>query len=146
VFKLDLGGGMFFTADGRSSELILDVLSFQENTIRWSEGLRSYVLFTIEDCSSKYVHLRLNTSDYLDGRLQHQNVVLIVNVSQVAGWQVAGGNNYEARIPSKLIGEDGLVNLVFDISNQRVPFDNGELSDFRKLSIAVRELVVDYAE
>ena len=146
VFMLYVGGAVMFTVDGRSSELIRAGWSVQENTHRWSEGARSSVRFIIEDYSSRNVLLRLNASGYLGGGLQHQNVVVIANGSPVAEWQVAGRSEYEAVIPSHLIGEDGLVNLVFDISDPRAPCDYSDSKDCRKLGISVRELVVDYAE
>jgi hypothetical protein len=69
-----------------------------------------------------------------------------VNGIQVTEWQVAGPAEYSAVIPSSLVESDGIINLMFEISDPRAPCDYSDSKDCRKLGMKVRELVLDYVQ
>lgn len=143
---LNLQYPVAFTKDGDSNTYIMYGWSDQESTHRWTEGSKASLQFRLQNFDHRDLVLRLNANGYLSGGLPHQKVGFSINGSKVAEWQVAGPAIYEAVIPAGLVAEDGTINLAFDISDPRAPCDVSESKDCRKLGMAVRELVIDYAQ
>lgn len=91
--------------------------------------------------------LRIKAFPYLArGEIDRHIVDVRVNGEKVTQWNMQGGTWYEAKIPAALVGEDGLLQVVFDISNPASPAEYGHSSDARKLGMGVRELVIKEAE
>jgi hypothetical protein len=137
---------VYFDREGSSAVYVSSGWSGQESQHRWTDGPKAAIQFRIQDFAERDLVLRLNANGYLGGGLPHQNVGVVVNGTQVAEWQVAGVAEHTAVIPANLVGDDGLINLSFDIGDPRAPCDFSESTDCRKLGMAVRELVVDYVQ
>lgn len=142
---LKLGSKILFVSAGNSSQLINFGWSHQESSHRWTEGNQAGLLITLDDYKSGDLLLRLTANAYLGGGLSHQNIGVSINGTQVANWQMAGLDNYDAVIPAELIPENGELNIVFDISDPSAPCEVSDSTDCRKLGFAAKELIIDYA-
>ncbi len=132
---------IFFTMDGKVSDFIRFGWSNQEPNHRWTVGSQAKLIFKLKNQSEKDLLLRLKAFAYLGGGLSHQTIDVIVNHKKVGTWQMRGLGWYEAVIPSGLLPEDGLFEVIFDISDPTSPLEVGESADSRKLGIAAQELL-----
>jgi len=93
--------------------------------------------------------LRLQGSGYYaQGMIEHQMVAVLINGKLVAEWELSKqwlAGIYEAVIPASLV-TDGVIEVVFKISNAAAPADFGYSTDPRKLGMAVKELVIEPAQ
>jgi hypothetical protein len=138
------GDTVFFSRDGTSERHILVGWSHQETNHRWTDGPRAGLLFMIKNqpAYGKDLLLRLKGNAYLGGGLPYQTTGVVVNGREVATWQMKGLDWYEAVIPTGLVGENGLLEVVFNIGDPKSPAEVGESADTRQLGIAARELVI----
>ncbi|WP_282010039.1 sulfatase-like hydrolase/transferase [Nitrospina watsonii] len=138
------GDPVQFTESGFSRNLALPGWSVQESGHRWSEGSKAVLRFKLEDRPGQDLVLRLRAQAYLAaGKIDHQTIKVLVNGQQTAEWIMRGERWHEAPIPAALIDEDGVINIVFEISNPASPAEFGLSEDSRKLGIAARELVLE---
>jgi hypothetical protein len=128
---------------GTSNNVIASGWSFQEPRHRWTDGSEVALGFKIKQRKSDDLVLRLLGSPYLaQGEIDQQAVDVIINNQQVAKWIMREGGWFEAPIRASLVGEDGLINVVFKISDPASPAEFSHSNDSRKLGMAVRELVI----
>ena len=117
--------------------------SFTEKDHRWTTGNRAEMEFRIQDENPGDMVLRLKAWAYRGGgRLGHQEIGVLVNGREVADWQMAGLDWYEAKIPADVVEADDSLSLAFTISHPTSPREAGESEDPRKLGIAVQELQI----
>ncbi len=139
--SLGISEPIFFTMDGKASDLLRFGWSNQEPNHRWTVGPQAKLIFKLNNQSEKDLLLRLKAFAYLGGGLSHQTIDVMVNDKKVGTWQMRGLDWYEAVIPSGLLPKDGLVEVIFNISDPTSPLEVGESADSRKLGIAAQELV-----
>lgn len=144
--KLSINEPIQFSGDGNANAYIAQGWSGQEASHRWTEGEQAGLLISLGDYKSGDLLLGLHGSGYLSGGLSHQNIAVSVNGAQVASWDMAGLDLYQARIPAELVPESGELNIVFDISDPKAPCDVGESTDCRKLGMSVKDLIINYVE
>jgi hypothetical protein len=131
-----------FSVAGKSSSYIQRGWSVQEPTHRWTDGPRAGLMLDVQDTKGKDLLLRLKAMAYLVDERSYQTIGVVVNGQKVANWQMKDLGWYETAIPSNLVGKDGLLKIVFTISNPIAPCEVSKSSDCRKLGIDARELVI----
>jgi hypothetical protein len=136
------GEHVHFSKEGEGAEYIVNGWSGQEPTHRWSNGPKAEMEFKLREKPLKNLVLRLKANAYLGGGRSYQAIGIDVNGQNVATWQMKGLDWYEALIPSRLVDEDGLLKVIFNISDPTSPAEVGASSDSRRLGIAARELVI----
>ena len=144
--KLKINEPVHFSDDGNANAYLAQGWSGQEASHRWTEGEQANLLISLGDYKSGDLLLSLHGSGYLGGGLSHQNIAVSVNDAQVASWEMAGLDLYQATIPAELVPESGELNIVFDISVPKAPCGVSDSTDCRKIGISVQRLIIDYAE
>jgi len=140
--SIELGKSIDFSAAGKSRSYLRRGWSGQEPTHHWTDGPTAGIMLGVQHARGKDMLLRMKTSAYLGDGRPYQTIGVVVNGREVATWQVKGLGWYEAAIPSNLVGKDGLLKIVFNISNPTAPCEVSKSSDCRKLGINARELVI----
>jgi hypothetical protein len=140
--RLKFSEPILFTDGQRVTDFIRFGWSNQEPTHRWTEGPRAGLSIRLRDQPDKDLLLRLKANAYLGGGLPYQTIGVVVNGREVATWQMKGLDWYQSVIPTDLVSEDGLVEVVFNISDPRSPDEVGESADTRKLGIAAHKLII----
>lgn len=141
------GEVLAFGNNGDARHYVAEGWSGAEATFRWTDGedvgLRLYTTFTD---NRGELRLRLTARPYLgDGVLDHQQVTVLAGGEEVAQWQVADRDEYEALIPPDRINEDGVIELRFRISDPLAPASISDSPDMRALGLMVEDMVIDYA-
>jgi len=139
---LEIEQSIKFTADGNSGFLIRGGWSGQEATHRWTDGSQAGLLFRLKKQPDTNLLFRLKASAYLGGGLPYQTIDVVVNGQKTTTWQMKGLDWYEAVIPSRLVSKNGILEVLFNISNPTSPAEVGESKDARKLGIAAREMIM----
>lgn len=140
-----VGNIISFSLGGNAKQYTRRGWSDPEPTHRWTDAPEAAMRIELQSTKGNDLLLRMDASAYLGGGIPHQDIAVVVNGSQVAVWQVAGWNWYEAHIPAGVV-EDGVMEVVFVISDPTAPCEVSDSKDCRKLGIAAREMVIDYAE
>jgi len=144
--RVGVGESVTFHSENSTSSLTFQGWGNQESNHRWTEGSKASLRFRLDDYKSHDLVLRLNATGYLGGGLENQKIDVNINDTHVARWEMIGQSVYKASVPAGLVSEDGKVSLVFDISDPTAPCEVGESIDCRKLGMAVKDLVIDYAK
>ena len=140
--RLKFSESILFTVDGNVSDFVRFGWSNQEPTHRWTDGSQAKLVFRLQDQPDENLLLRLKASAYLGGGLPYQTIDVVVNGKKTATWQMKGLDWYEAVIPSRLVSKNGILEVLFNISNPTSPAEVGESKDARKLGIAAREMIM----
>jgi hypothetical protein len=148
AFRYRLGSLLAFTEAGNSNYIVRGGWGGQETRHRWTTARQSALVVRLDKVPASDLVLKLRGQAYLArGEIDRQLIGVRVNGRQVAQWRMRGEEWFEAPIPASLVGEDGLLNVVFQISNPAAPADFGHSADPRKLGMAVKELVIsEYPE
>jgi hypothetical protein len=126
-----------------SDDIVVSGWGVQEKTHRWTIGNEASMTLKMDQVANDKIILRVLAIPYLvQGKIDGQRINVIANNHQVAEWIMHEGGWFEAPIRASLVGEDGLINVVFKISDPASPAQFGHSSDSRKLGMAVRELVI----
>jgi hypothetical protein len=134
---------ILFNEKGDSDIYTIFGWGHQEANHRWTIGPQAGLQFLLDAPPESDLLFRIKAFSYLArGEIDRQVVDVTANGEQVARWNIQEENWYEAKIPKDLVGEDGGLKIVFDISNPASPAEYGHSSDSRKLGIGVRELVI----
>lgn len=142
---LVLGQSVSFDEKSGRHDLLFSGWSHPETHHRWSDGGEAEINFRVKNYKKHDLILHLNAHAYLGGGLAYQNVAITANGVPLALWKVSGDAIYEAVIPAGTMQEDGVVKLKLSIDDPRAPCSVGESTDCRKLGIAVKNLLIDYA-
>ncbi len=143
-YSYEMGQSVNFGLSGNSAEFCRFGWSAQEEKYRWTEGSQVGLSFHLQEGNAeRNILLRLKASAYLGGGLPQQEIRVFANEKRIATWQMKGLSWYEAVIPAGLIGEKGMLNIVFAIGAPTAPSDVGASKDARKLGISARELVME---
>jgi hypothetical protein len=141
--RYEVGTSIDFSAEGRSSEFILDGWSGQGPAHRWSVGAEAALRLVLEGEMPERAVLRFRGSAYrARGRIEHQVVRVVVNSEEIAQWELRGEAWHDADLRRDLAG-DGVLDIVLRISDPAAPCDFGYSNDCRKLGIAAKELVIE---
>ncbi len=142
----EIGKELLFTADDNPAQFLKYGWSSQEKEHRWTEGPQAGLAFRIQPATGKDLVLRLHAEAFLGVGRSHQTIGVVVNNKQITKWEMTAGTNlYEARIPAQLFNE-GVLELQFTISNPTAPCESIGSKDCRKLGIAAKKLVINYAD
>ena len=114
-----------------------------ESYQRWTDGPVAGLSFLLEKAPQKDLLLRLYAFGYLGhNKINCQMVTILVNQEPVGRWLVKEDKWYEASIPKKLV-PDGIVTIIFKISNPMSPEQSEKSKDVRKLGIGAVKLVLE---
>ncbi len=142
TYQYNIGTPIKFVFEGNANQYILGGWSHQEKKHRWTEGKIAGLHFTLVKPPKSNLVLWLKGYGYtVNGKIDHQNVNVLINGRKVASWKMKEDRWYNADILKSMI-VDRVNNIVFEISNPAAPEDFGQSNDRRKLGIAVRELVI----
>jgi hypothetical protein len=141
----EIGKELPFTADHNPAQFLKQGWSGQEKEHRWTDGPQAGMAFRIQPTQGKDLVLRFEAGGYLGGGLSHQTIGVKINNQQVTTWEMTTTKLYEARIPAQLFA-DGILELQFTISKPTAPCEVSESKDCRKLGIAARKLVMNFAD
>lgn len=141
--KLEIGRSVVFSQKTDEDKYLIDGWSGLEKSHCWTDGKRATLRFKLESLPDNGLLFRMKAFPYLArGELDRQIVDFSVNGEKVAQWNMMKESWYEAKITKKIIGSDGVLNVVFDISHPASPAEFGHSSDNRKLGVGIRELII----
>lgn len=136
-----LGNSVSFADAGNSKDYSKEGWSIPESTHRWTDGSRSRLRLDVKEVKSKPLTVRLHASAFPAKGTGPQQVEVLVNGHKIAAWKMLKLEWHEASIPADLLGE-GLLDIVFFISEPTAPCDFSESTDCRKLGISAHELII----
>lgn len=138
------GTPISFNKEGMSDDIVVSGWGVPEKKYRWTLGNEASIRLRVDQPTHGKLVLRVLASPYLArGKIDHQQINVIINGREAAIWNLRGFRWFEAPIPASLIGKDGFINVIFKIRNPAAPADFGVSPGRRKLGMAVRELVID---
>jgi hypothetical protein len=139
-----LGKEVRFSKDGQgeADPYLLSGWSWQESTHRWTDGPSAGLMIQLEKAPTQDMILRLWGLGYSDQiKKEFQQVNVSINGYQIAKWTMYQEGQYEASIKST-IAPDGLLKIVFNMSNPRNPNSPENSKDNRKLGLLVKKLII----
>jgi hypothetical protein len=117
--------------------------SWQEPTHRWTDGDSAALSFQLDHSPHKDLVLRLWGLGFNDlGKTESRIVQVIVNGNPVALWDMCEEKQFRALIPCSL-APDGLINIVFRISNPIDPSGSIHSLETRRLGMMVKKVVIE---
>ena len=141
VATYSLGDSISFTQIGNSKDFSKQGWSVPEATHRWTHASQSRLVLNVKAAGSKPLKLRLHASGFPAKGVAPQHVDVLVNGKKVAAWQLLKQAWYEASIPVEVVG-NGLLNIIFAISEPTAPCNVSDSKDCRRLGIAAKEMVI----
>jgi hypothetical protein len=145
-----LGNTILFDMDniGSFEQFLVSGFGQQEQYSRWTISSLARILIPETDYDGGDLLLRVTASPYLaNGHIGRQIVDVRVNNQHVTQWSMErGGETYRVVLPRRVIGENGRLDIVFNISNPASPAEFGLSEDSRRLGISFLELVIEKAD
>jgi hypothetical protein len=140
VHSYQLGMALLLSQPESVDRYLLDGWAGPEATHRWTNGNRARLKLSLDGYRGQDVLFQIWCTPFLPrARFSNQQVVLWVNSKRIATWLVDKEACYESLIPHYVI-EDGVADVVIDISNPISPFECGLSDDKRSLGLLVREI------
>ncbi len=142
IYNYNIGIPVCFSAKGNANQYLLGGWSTPEPKHCWTDGNVAGLLFRLVKPLKSNLVLELKGFGYsVKGKIEHQNVNVMINGRKIASWKMKEDRWYNAVILKSMI-VDGVNNILFEISDPAAPADFGQSKDRRKLGMAVRELVI----
>lgn len=138
--QIEINRVVYFSANGESDRIVRGGWSFKETDFRWTDGSKAGMVINVPNAQDKNLLLQLKASPFLFDGLHHQMIGVFINGHKVADWQMASLEWYEAEIPVEVTGNEGLIEVVFTISDPTAPCEGGNSTDCRKLGMAAWKL------
>jgi hypothetical protein len=148
VVTLHGGDTVAFSASSQAADRLVGLgWGAPEPWGRWMLGHTSAVAFKLAPRPLSDVRIKLSVIAFTSSSHPVQRIDARVNGQPMAQKAVSqpSESNLDFVIPRNLIGEDGLVRLVFDLPDAVSPASLGLNGDIREVSIGVKQLRVEDA-
>lgn len=143
--RIAVGEAIKFSAKGRSSMIVRDGWSDQEENHRWTDGPKAAIFLELKKPPVRDIELNFDLAPYVNKDVSRQAVDVFANGVQVDSWDVSERARYKVRIPKKIFNGRPILDLAFNINHPASPCEFGESKDCRKLGVAALDLIVSEA-
>lgn len=131
-----------FGVGGNSDEYKIAGLSKNEDGFNWMEEESSKLAFSLNRLPSSDLKLKMTLFPFtVSGKIDYQNVDVIVNGSHLKTFKIDKEGDYLVDIKRSMIKDDGNIILELRVKNPKPALEYG-VSDARKLSVALRKVEV----
>ncbi|MCF6171606.1 MAG: glycosyltransferase family 39 protein [Bacteroidales bacterium] len=132
-----------FSSQGNSEDYTTYGWGKQEEDFRWSSDLNAGIRFPVPAEPADGLAIQLLCFPYLArGKIPQQPLIVRVNNHIVAEWSIINQRWFKVLLPLKLLGDESIVHLDFELKNAASPASFGHSNDTRLLGFGVKKIKI----